>query len=155
MKKSDQIAPIYLDIHIEEVRQGRHLRVLHIRAAHPTAVASTVDDNSVKTELHVNSDRKNTKENSIVVNFSTVFSCNQVVFFLHGVGGSAETWQRQLDQFPDYNVVAVHFIGHGYSPISTVKEDYSFYEILNDVLAIFDKYSSVTGANVIVGHSYG
>ena len=51
------------------------------------------------------------------------------VLFIHGLGGSVETWKYQIKDFKDYNIIRVDLMGHGKSAfekgsadISTVKE---------------------------------
>ena len=78
-----------------------------------------------------------------------------VIFFIHGVGGSCEVWNSQLDYFATqgYEIVSADLIGHGFSAAPTDRSAYLFDEISRDCLAIFDKYRR--SQNVVIGHSYG
>lgn len=40
---------------------------------------------------------------------------SEYVVFIHGLGGSMETWKYQLDAFKNYNIVCVDLQGHGQS----------------------------------------
>lgn len=77
------------------------------------------------------------------------------LFFIHGVGGSAEIWNAQLDFFASLGieVVAPDLLGHGFSSCPNKAKDYSFNEILADVEAVFDKYCK--RQNIVIAHSYG
>ena len=51
------------------------------------------------------------------------------VLFIHGLGGSIETWKYQLEDFRSYNIIRVDLMGHGKSALvkgsadtATVKE---------------------------------
>jgi abhydrolase domain-containing protein 8 len=82
---------------------------------------------------------------------------NRVLFFIHGVGGSSETWKSQLQYFVSagYEVVAPDLLGHGFS---TAPDDIKLYkhERLYAILSlIFDKTVGRGKKAVIVGHSYG
>ncbi|XP_077988534.1 protein ABHD8-like [Glandiceps talaboti] len=80
---------------------------------------------------------------------------NTVIFFFHGVGGSADVWKAQLRYFSNhgYEVVAPDLLGHGFSSTPRKESAYSFFELYRDQLAVFDKYC--TEKNILVGHSYG
>lgn len=80
---------------------------------------------------------------------------NSLIFFIHGLGGSADVWQYQLMFFSSqgYEVVAFDLLGHGMSSAPDDQEMYVFPEMLNDILLIFDHYAKQR--NVVVGHSYG
>ena len=77
------------------------------------------------------------------------------LFFIHGVGGSAEIWNAQLDFFASLGIEAVapDLLGHGFSSCPNNAKDYSFNEILADVEAVFDKYCK--RQNIVIAHSYG
>lgn len=77
------------------------------------------------------------------------------LFFLHGVGGSADIWNAQIDFFSQLGVeiIAPDLVGHGLSPAPQEQRAYHFKEILADLEAVFDKYCKRN--NVIIGHSYG
>lgn len=80
---------------------------------------------------------------------------NSLIFFIHGLGGSADVWQFQLMFFSSqgYEVVAFDLLGHGMSSAPDDKGMYIFSEMFNDLLLIFDHYAKQR--NVVVGHSYG
>lgn len=77
------------------------------------------------------------------------------LFFIHGVGGSADVWNAQTDFFSSMGleVIAPDLIGHGFSCTPDNKKAYHFSEILTDMEAVFDKYCK--RQNILVGHSYG
>ena len=77
------------------------------------------------------------------------------LFFIHGVGGSADVWNAQLDFFSTLGteIVALDLLGHGLSGCSKKAKDYHFNEILADVETVFDKYCKKQ--NIIIAHSYG
>ena len=84
-----------------------------------------------------------------------------VLFFIHGVGGSANLWNAQLDFFVNlgYEVVAPDLIGHGFSSQPRSRKSYTFAKIFRDLLIIFDHYIPITSdinrRCVIAAHSYG
>lgn len=77
------------------------------------------------------------------------------MFLLHGVGGSIEIWDLQISFFEklNYEIVAMDFIGHGLSSRPPRMEAYTFKEISEDILAVFDRFRR--NQNVVIGHSYG
>lgn len=77
------------------------------------------------------------------------------LFFIHGVGGSADVWNFQLDFFTSLGleVIAPDLLGHGFSSCPDRAKDYFFNEILADLEAVFDKYCK--RQNIIIAHSYG
>ena len=86
---------------------------------------------------------------------------NPVLFFIHGVGGSGDTWITQLEYFSQlgYEVVAPDLLGHGFSSVPDSPKSYLFTKLFNDLLVIFDHYVLGLGGldreAVIVAHSYG
>lgn len=40
---------------------------------------------------------------------------------IHGIGGSVFTWKRQMDEFPEYNLLLVDLPGHGESQLKNFK----------------------------------
>ncbi|XP_076337010.1 protein ABHD8-like [Tachypleus tridentatus] len=78
-----------------------------------------------------------------------------MLFFIHGLGGSADIWKFQLDYFckKGFEVVALDLIGHGFSSTPAVRSIYSFQHIMDDILTVFDRYSKQ--CNILIGHSYG
>lgn len=74
------------------------------------------------------------------------------LIFLHGLGSSAQDWEKQLEAFtPDYHVVLIDMRGHGQSdkPRST----YSISGFASDVIAVMD-HLNIPQAH-IVGLSMG
>lgn len=80
---------------------------------------------------------------------------NTVVFFIHGVGGSSDLWHHQIKYFVDkgFEVVAPDLLGHGFSHAPHQTSAYTFHEIADDMLALFDAFAKKR--NILVGHSYG
>lgn len=77
------------------------------------------------------------------------------LFFIHGVGGSLDIWENQLDYFSKqgYEVIAADLAGHGGSSAPPVAAAYTFYALAEDVKLIFKRYAR--RRNILVGHSYG
>ena len=77
------------------------------------------------------------------------------IFFVHGVGGSADIWENQMVYFNaiGYKTVAMDLLGHGKSSKPRSPELYSFENLAKDVLHIFDIFHGKR--NILVGHSYG
>lgn len=77
------------------------------------------------------------------------------LFFIHGVGGSLDIWENQLDYFSKqgYEVIAADLAGHGASSAPPVAAAYTFYALAEDVRLIFKRYARKR--NILVGHSYG
>ena len=44
---------------------------------------------------------------------------NKWVLFLHGIGGSINTWKKQIDDFKEYNLLLIDLPGHGDSKEDT------------------------------------
>ena len=82
-------------------------------------------------------------------------SDDSVIFLVHGVGGSSDVWQAQIEFLGaiGYQLVIPDLIGHGFSSTPNNESAYEFNEIMQDMYAVFDKYSKEK--NVIIGHSYG
>lgn len=80
---------------------------------------------------------------------------NVTLFFIHGVGGSADIWNSQIDFFANLGleVIAPDLLGHGFSQSPDVQRMYHFNEILADMETIFDKHCK--RQNIVIGHSYG
>ncbi|GAB6031218.1 Protein abhd8, variant 3 [Chamberlinius hualienensis] len=83
------------------------------------------------------------------------YKTKPLLYFIHGIGDSAELWKNQLSFFQEkgYETVAWDLIGHGLSSAPNKPKAYTFDVILTDALVTFDRYSR--DRNVIVGHSYG
>jgi len=77
------------------------------------------------------------------------------MFLLHGVGGCIDVWNLQINYFEklNYEIVAMDFIGHGLSSSPLEPKAYTFKEISEDILAVFDRFRNAQ--NIVVGHSYG
>lgn len=77
------------------------------------------------------------------------------LFFIHGVGGSLDIWENQLDYFSKqgYEVIAADLAGHGASSVPPVAAAYTFYALAEDMRLIFKRYARKR--NILVGHSYG
>ncbi|KAK3098492.1 hypothetical protein FSP39_020023 [Pinctada imbricata] len=88
-------------------------------------------------------------------NNATKETPKEVLFFIHGVGGSLDVWKSQLDYFSGlgYEVISPDLIGHGMSCAPDQPRAYHFQEILADIEVIFDTYCKEK--NIVVGHSYG
>lgn len=87
--------------------------------------------------------------------YADVTQNTDVIFFIHGVGGSANVWKSQIDYFgaAGYEIIAPDLIGHGFSCAPRESKAYRFVEILLDIYVIFDKYCKQR--NIVIGHSYG
>lgn len=83
------------------------------------------------------------------------YSAKPMLFFIHGIGDSADIWRNQLRFFKHkgYETLAMDLVGHGLSYAPHKSKVYQFHSILSDVIAIFDRYSKER--NVAIGHSYG
>lgn len=77
------------------------------------------------------------------------------LFFIHGVGGSLDIWESQLDYFSQlgYEVIAPDFTGHGASSAPQITAAYTFYALAEDIRIIFKRYAK--RRNILIGHSYG
>ena len=80
----------------------------------------------------------------------------KTIIFLHGVGGRALLWNRQMQYFCEhgYDVYAPDLYGHGDSQSTEPKQgDFTFMELRQDSLELFDWINPT--ACIIVSHSYG
>lgn len=77
------------------------------------------------------------------------------LFFIHGVGGSMDIWESQLDYFSQlgYEVIAPDLAGHGASSAPQITAAYTFYALADDIRIIFTRYAK--RRNILIGHSYG
>jgi pimeloyl-ACP methyl ester carboxylesterase len=78
------------------------------------------------------------------------------VFLIHGLGGRGDQWHEQVKVLKDqYRLVIPHLLGHGNSekPKPTYSNPYSFYELDQDMEALFNLYKGTR--NIVIGHSYG
>jgi len=66
-----------------------------------------------------------------------------VLFFIHGVGGSADMWHPQTQYFlyQGYEIISIDLLGHGLSSKPHNYKSYQFIELANDVLIIFDRFA--------------
>ena len=79
------------------------------------------------------------------------------LFFIHGVGGSANIWSNQLQYFANlgHEVIAPDLLGHGFSSAPDKAKSYAFSKLLRDTLTIFDHFVPRTRECVVIAHSYG
>ncbi|HZY43779.1 MAG TPA: alpha/beta hydrolase, partial [Anaerolineae bacterium] len=80
-------------------------------------------------------------------------AAQRTIVFVHGFGGRAVQWEKQLRFFSDENrVIAIDLRGHGYS--SAPDSSYSMDEVQADLDAALAKLN-VPDKFVLVGHSFG
>lgn len=79
-----------------------------------------------------------------------------VLFYIHGVGGNCNIWNKQMEYFGalNYEIISLDLIGHGQSHVSSELHNYQFLEMALDLLLVFDMFASKQ-ENVVIGHSYG
>ena len=84
-------------------------------------------------------------------------STKPILFFIHGVGGSADIWNSQIKYFvkKGYEVVAPDMLGHGFSSCPDKASAYTFTKLFKDIITIFDAYVPEDRKCVLIGHSYG
>eukprot|EP00096_Caligus_rogercresseyi_P008310 TRINITY_DN2693_c0_g1_i1.p1 TRINITY_DN2693_c0_g1~~TRINITY_DN2693_c0_g1_i1.p1 ORF type:complete len:541 (-),score=163.80 TRINITY_DN2693_c0_g1_i1:261-1883(-) len=80
-----------------------------------------------------------------------------LIFFIHGIGGSASIWKTQIAYFSmlGFEVLAPDLLGHGFSSTPDNHKAYTFRKLLCDLLKIFDHYVYPRRKAIIVGHGYG
>lgn len=77
----------------------------------------------------------------------------QTIVFVHGYGGCAETWERQINHFSrDYRVVVPDLRGHGQSDAPYTA--YTMNEIIGDLHHMVESLK-LPQKFVLVGHSFG
>lgn len=139
-ERQNKISPALDDIsnRFVEIRERRRLRIIHKK---PRRSICVFDDDPE--ELRQVDEEEVDERDSIVL------------FFIHGVGGSASIWDEQINYFTrqGYEVVAPDLLGHGFSDAPRNNSEYEFVQLAEDMLAVFDKYHKKK--NVLVGHSYG
>ena len=144
-----RIAPV-IDLTSEriEIRKGRWLRVVHYKPR------LSISDSGFSRE-DIQSVRSLNSASSGNVAGDPEYKRIVVIFFIHGVGGSADLWYEQLKYFckAGYEVVAPDLLGHGQSSAPRDPADYEFAELSHDLIYLFDRYHKKR--NVLVGHSYG
>ena len=99
----------------------------------------------------------NSIENEVDTDKVIVEDLPPVLFFIHGVGGSADSWTTQLAYFvgQGYECVAPDLLGHGYSSCPDNQKAYTFTKLFKDILTIFDTYIPENRKCIVFGHSYG
>lgn len=78
-----------------------------------------------------------------------------VVFFCHGAGGNKDQWRIQWQALASegYSLVAWDLYGHGESPKPDQPSAYAWDELVEDCLAVLDRYAGAR--NVVAAHSFG
>uniref|UniRef100_A0A8C6SPJ9 Protein ABHD8 n=1 Tax=Neogobius melanostomus TaxID=47308 RepID=A0A8C6SPJ9_9GOBI len=111
-------------------------------------------------EAQVRGQRRKPKRTIIIDCERRISACkgthpDVALFFVHGVGGSLDIWNRQLDFFSrlGYEVIAPDLAGHGASSAPQITAAYTFYALAEDMRIIFKRYAKKR--NVLIGHSYG
>ncbi|MBI3914608.1 MAG: alpha/beta fold hydrolase [Chloroflexi bacterium] len=78
---------------------------------------------------------------------------NRAMLFLHGYGGEALQWRKQLNEFAEeYRIVAPDLRGHGLS--DQPPSEYSTDELLGDIEAVVAELN-LPRTFVVLGHSFG
>ncbi len=115
------------------IKTGRTIRVLK---------SLSIDDDKTSCSESLHSDVPTSPE-------------RMAVFFIHGVGGSAELWKAQIAYFHSrgYDIIAPDLLGHGKSSKPSFSAAYSFTDLSQDMLHIFDMFRKKR--NILIGHSYG
>lgn len=79
------------------------------------------------------------------------------IFFLHGMGGLATQWRKQVTALQEnYTLIVPDLLGQGQSEKAQAQTDinpYDFFELSKDIQSLFDRYA--TEQNIVLGHSYG
>lgn len=145
----NRIAPV-ADLFSErvEIRKGRWLRVVHYKPQ-----LSVSDSGFSRDDVQSVSSLNSVSSGNVVDDLE--YNKIVVIFFVHGVGGSADLWYEQLKYFckAGYEVVAPDLLGHGQSSAPRNAGAYEFSELSYDLINLFDRYHKKR--NVLVGHSYG
>ncbi|XP_030640196.1 protein ABHD8 [Chanos chanos] len=105
--------------------------------------------------------RRRKPKRTIIIDCERKITCckgthsDVALFFIHGVGGSLDIWNSQLDFFSQlgYEVIAPDLAGHGASSAPQIPAAYTFYALAEDIRIIFKKYAK--RRNILIGHSYG
>lgn len=108
--------------------------------------------------------KENVERNSVVRRKNCVHAANGIknkplVMLLHGIGSSADVWWTTITNLQNkgYEVVAPDMLGHGFSSVPNQPKEYSFKNLLNIALLVFEHYIP-TGQSrkcILIGHSFG
>ena len=112
--------------------------------------------NEQQEESSMNASARNLNNDTVIAS-SHDLKPLPVLFFIHGVGGSASTWTKQIEYFAQkgYEVVAPDLLGHGFSSVPDNAKSYTFSKLFRDIITIFDHYIGQSKPCVIIAHSYG
>jgi len=125
------------------------------------SIRSQIDESFSSSEVTIETRADESHSNPDPVPYETeqsVYSCDlPILFFIHGVGGSADMWSSQFSYFRSqgYHVIAPDMLGHGFSSCPDKPKSYTFTKLFKDILYVFDTYIPDDRTCVIVGHSYG
>lgn len=77
------------------------------------------------------------------------------IILVHGLGGEAAAWNDTAGRLNSegYTTIAIDLRGHGGSADLSVRADYSFTRLANDVREVIEKEN--LDNNILVGHCYG
>jgi len=80
-----------------------------------------------------------------------------MLFFIHGLCGSSEVWNSQVDFFEKagYEMVIPDLVGHGMSSCPSSPKHYVFEALVQDVITIFDHFVTEGRKVVLICHGYG
>lgn len=96
----------------------------------------------------------NYKYISININTDYFDRSKPVIIFLHGFSGSSEDWKEILPNInSSYSPIAIDLIGHGKSSCNKKENDYTVYEIINQLHFVL-RYFKIKDP-VICGYSMG
>ena len=71
--------------------------------------------------------------------FQSINNSKKWITFIHGAGGSSKIWRNQVHFFKNYfNVLLVDLRGHGKSKASPEGTEYTFENIVNDLVEVLD-----------------
>ncbi|XP_071964720.1 protein ABHD8-like [Antedon mediterranea] len=174
-RRKNQVNPVgsvHGDILNIEIREGRKIMVQHVTPEPDhcvsnglfQAIKSTKSKSNIPPKCSYGCSSENIVIDQIVTdsqtvnhagNASSASSTNPVIFFIHGVGGSAKLWKHQVEYFyqENYEIVVPDLLGHGLSSAPKHKKAYTFSELSEDMLVLFDAFAKEE--NILIGHSYG
>ena len=80
-----------------------------------------------------------------------------ILFFIHGISGSSETWKSQFEYFHDngYEIIAPDLLGHGLSSTPNTPKYYLFESLVQDLTFVHDQFITEERKTIIIGHGYG